>query len=67
MTKKLIYLLALICFVQFTSSAKPPACPGSGCDKKVCPVKTAEAKKATARTKKVATAIRPLNFYLFNF
>jgi hypothetical protein len=67
MTKKLIYLLALICFVQFTSSAKPPACPGSGCDKKTQVVKPAEVKKAVAPSKKTATTVRPLNFYLFNF
>lgn len=64
MKNKVLYVLALICFLSFNSSAKQLC---TGCPKKCCHDKTADTKKQPVKAKKVASAtIRPLNFYLFN-
>ena len=64
MKAKILYVLALICCLNLYSSANQVC---TGCPKKCCVNKATEVKKQPVKTKKVAaTAIRPLNFYLFN-
>jgi len=64
MKKKIIYMLALICCLNFYSSAKQA---GTNCPKKCCVDKAVGLKKQPAKIKKITTAnIRPLHFYLFN-
>jgi len=66
MTKKIFYLMVLLCGLSLFSSAKQV---GIGCIKeykdKDC--KTQCPQKKPAKSKKIITAnIRPLHFYLFN-
>jgi hypothetical protein len=64
MKKKIIYMLALMCCLNFYSSAKQL---GTNCTKKCCAKKTADFKKQPIKIKKITTAnMRPLHFYLFN-
>jgi hypothetical protein len=63
MTKKIFYLMVLLCGFSLFSSAKQV---GIGCIKdKEC--KAHSTQKKPTKSKKVVTAnIRPLHFYLFN-
>ena len=61
MKKKLIYTLMFICCMSLFASAKQLC---TECPKKCCAKAVAEKKQPVK--KKVATTIRPLNFYLFN-
>ncbi|HKO79987.1 MAG TPA: hypothetical protein VJU78_06300 [Chitinophagaceae bacterium] len=64
MKKKILYALALICFLNLYASANQIC---TECPKKCCLNKATEVKKQPVKAKKVATTtIRPLNFYLFN-
>ncbi len=65
MKTKIIYTLVVICSMSLFASAKQlcTECP----NKKCCTNnKVAAEKKQPVKKKVAATAIRPLNFYLFN-
>ena len=63
MKKKIIYLLALICCLNFYSSARQLCADPV----KKCCEKAAALKKQPVKAKKLATtSTRPLHFYLFN-
>jgi len=63
MKKKIIYILALICWLNFYSSAKQLC---SNPAKKCCDKTTAVKKEPVKVKKLVTTSTRPLHFYLFN-
>ncbi|MEP7373244.1 MAG: hypothetical protein ABI675_07600 [Chitinophagaceae bacterium] len=64
MTKKIIYMMVLICGLSLFSSAKQL---GIGCIKEYQESKNNCTKKKTSGSKKIITAnIRPFHFYLFN-
>jgi len=64
MKKKIIYMLALFCCLNFYSSAKQL---GTNCTKKCCADKAVGLKKQPTKIKKITAAnIRPFHFYLFN-
>ncbi|MGZ8541223.1 MAG: hypothetical protein ACXWV6_11280 [Chitinophagaceae bacterium] len=64
MTKKIFYMMVLICGISLFSSAKQIA---FGCIKEGIEKKPACSKKKPAKTKKLTAAtIRPFQFYLFN-
>ena len=63
MKKKIIYMLALICCLNFYSSAKQLCTKPA----KKCCDKAVDVKKQPVKVKKIATtSTRPLHFYLFN-
>ena len=64
MTKKIFYLMVLLCSLSLFSSAKQV---GIGCIKEYKACKGQCTQKKPAKSRKVITAnIRPLHFYLFN-
>ena len=66
MKKKILYVLAVICFLNIYASANQTC---TECPKKCCMNKadTTDTKKQPVKTKKTGSAtIRPLHFYLFN-